>query len=55
MALCWSRTDILDAYDAVTVPQLRQMAEQILTSPSSLWTAVGRVPPAEEYAQLLSP
>ena len=47
--------DILDAYDAVTVPQLRQMAEQIFDFSQLSLSAVGRVPPAEEYAQLLSP
>ena len=43
--------DILDAYDAVTVPQLRQMAEQIFDFSQLSLSAVGRVPPAEEYAQ----
>ena len=47
--------DILDAYDAVTVPQLRQLAEQIFDFSQLSLSAVGRVPPAEEYAQLLSP
>ena len=47
--------DILDAYHAVTVPQLRQLAEQIFDFSQLSLSAVGRVPPAEEYAQLLSP
>lgn len=45
--------DILDAYDAVTVRQLRELAEQIFEFSQLSLSAVGRVAPAEEYAKRL--
>ena len=45
--------DILDAYDAVTVPQLRQLAEQIFDFSQLSLSAVGRVPPAEVAIRFL--
>ena len=45
--------DLLDAYDAVTVLQLRELAEQIFDFSQISLSAVGRVAPAEEYAKRL--
>lgn len=46
--------DILSAYDAVTAPQLHQLAGQVFDFSQVSLSAVGRVAQAEEYAQRFS-